>query len=53
VKIDLKKIAAKAVKIAAPIVAAAMVERTLTGKLDLKAVLRRAAADALAGTAKR
>lgn len=47
-KIDFRKIARSAAHVAAPIVAAAVVQRVTTGKLDVRALLLSAAQQALA-----
>lgn len=50
-KIDFKKLANGAIKIAGPIVVAAITHKLLTGKLDIKAAAIEAAKQAIADRA--
>ncbi|WP_242415071.1 hypothetical protein [Sphingomonas panni] len=48
-KIDLKKLGAQALKVAAPIAAAVVVQKLTTGKVDVAGAIRKAILDRLAG----
>lgn len=47
-KIDVKKLAGQAWKVAGPIVAAVAIEHLMTGKVDVKAAIRKVVRDQLA-----